>query len=396
MIHVQWVGTRSWAVLLVASALAGCGGGGGGNDRPSGPGQDPPPAPVGQLRFSANTLTIDEAAGTLTVTVERTGGSNGAVTVSMSTANGSATVGQDYDAFSSTVNFANGDATPKTITLRVLDDELDEPNETFAVALSNPTGGATLADAGQLTVTITDDDEVPVATTLGIGYQVKKLAFTWASAVGATFYRLMEKTPANPDFVQRGANIPATGTTARLQIPVHLFNWPPGSAATQYRLDVCNAAGCAASNIVSPESAGSALTTGYLKSLDTADQQFLGWSTAVSGDGKTVALGAFLADEGAGAVYIYSAPAPGTAPLTEPALLRQPVKLSPPVEGGAGFGSSVALSANGDFLFVGAMFESTEAIESGAVFVYRRIDGVWTLDATIKASDPGERDNFGE
>ena len=77
------------------------------------------------------------------------------VTVNFATANGTATAGSDYQATSGTLTFAPG-TTSQTLTVPVLGDTLDEPNETFTVTLSNPTN-ATLATA-QATGTIVDDD----------------------------------------------------------------------------------------------------------------------------------------------------------------------------------------------------------------------------------------------
>ena len=67
------------------------------------------------------------------------------VTVGYATANGTATAGQDYTATTGTLTFAPGETT-KTITVAVTGDTAVEPNETFTVTLSNPTG-ATLVTA---------------------------------------------------------------------------------------------------------------------------------------------------------------------------------------------------------------------------------------------------------
>jgi hypothetical protein len=78
--------------------------------------------------------------------------------VAYATANGSATAILDYLAESGTVTFVPGDVS-ETITITVVGDPLDEPNETFVVNLSAPVE-ATIADA-QGTGTILDDDGPP-------------------------------------------------------------------------------------------------------------------------------------------------------------------------------------------------------------------------------------------
>jgi hypothetical protein len=79
-----------------------------------------------------------------------------AVGVTFATANGSATAGSDYQATSGALTFAPGETT-KTVTVLVNGDRVGEPNETFLVNLSQPSGGAVIAD-GQGIGTIMDDE----------------------------------------------------------------------------------------------------------------------------------------------------------------------------------------------------------------------------------------------
>ncbi|MGQ0845323.1 MAG: Calx-beta domain-containing protein [Sporichthyaceae bacterium] len=87
------------------------------------------------------------------------------VTVSYATANGSAIAGSDYTARTGTVTFDPG-AISATISVDVLGDTVEEPNETFAVNLTNPSG-VSIAD-GAATGTINDDDSVAVLPTVSI------------------------------------------------------------------------------------------------------------------------------------------------------------------------------------------------------------------------------------
>ena len=78
------------------------------------------------------------------------------VTVAYATADGTATQPADYAAAGGSLTFAPGE-TAKSVAVAVQGDLLEEANETFGLALSNPSG-ATLGTA-QGTGTIVDDDQ---------------------------------------------------------------------------------------------------------------------------------------------------------------------------------------------------------------------------------------------
>lgn len=103
-------------------------------------------------------------------TITLSAASGQTVSVGFATADGSAVAGSDYVAGSGTASFAPGVVT-QTVVVSVSGDQLDEPDETFLVNLSNPTN-ATIGD-GQATATITDDDAPPslsvADTTVGEG-----------------------------------------------------------------------------------------------------------------------------------------------------------------------------------------------------------------------------------
>src|SRR5262249_34267314 len=116
----------------------------------------PTPQP-GTLQFSNATYAVNESGGTATITVTRTGGSDGSVTVHYATSDCTATAGSDYTAVSGTLTFAAGE-TSKTFTVPILDDTPAEANDTVNLTPSSPTGGATLGSQATATLTIQDDD----------------------------------------------------------------------------------------------------------------------------------------------------------------------------------------------------------------------------------------------
>ena len=119
------------------------------------------------LELSIGDASVDEGdsgSTTLdfTVTLDRT--ATETVTVDWETSDGTATAGTDYTAGNGTLTFSIGDSS-KTVSVTVAGDNVDEPNETFTVTLSNASSGATIGD-GTATGTITDDDATPKVTLL--------------------------------------------------------------------------------------------------------------------------------------------------------------------------------------------------------------------------------------
>src|SRR6202012_795035 len=65
----------------------------------------PPPTRPGSLAFSRTGFSVAENAGHATIVVQRTGGSDGAVSVQYATANGTATSGTQYRSASGTLSW---------------------------------------------------------------------------------------------------------------------------------------------------------------------------------------------------------------------------------------------------------------------------------------------------
>ena len=111
----------------------------------------------GEPGFSVAAATADEGARAIafTVTLSPPRESREAA-VSWSTSDGTATAGTDYVAASGFLTFAPGQ-TESVVVVLVLDDAVDEVDETFTVTLRNPIN-ATVARAAA-SGTIVDDDE---------------------------------------------------------------------------------------------------------------------------------------------------------------------------------------------------------------------------------------------
>jgi uncharacterized repeat protein (TIGR01451 family) len=118
---------------------------------------------AGGVEFAADDFSVNEGAGSATVTVKRVGGSYGSATVDYATtASGTATAGVDYTPASGTLTFAPG-VRSRTFTVPVTQDAVDEDTESVGLALSNPGAGAGLGTRSSATLNILDDDGSPEA-----------------------------------------------------------------------------------------------------------------------------------------------------------------------------------------------------------------------------------------
>jgi hypothetical protein len=107
-----------------------------------------------------------------------------------------------------------------------------------------------------------------------------------------------------------------------------------------------------------------------------------GYSVALSADGNTALVGAPVANNGVGVTWVFTRSA-GVWTQQGPELTGD----APTV--GAQFGYSVALSADGNTALIGALGDNFFA---GAAYVFTRSSGVWTQQGPkLTPSDPSER-----
>ncbi len=109
--------------------------------------------PAGELAFRVANDTIQEDEGTVTITVVRSNGSAGVVTVDYTTSDGTGQAGVDYTAASGTLTFPDG-VTTQTFTVPLLDNPNATTPVTVTLMLSHPTGGSTLGSQATATLTI--------------------------------------------------------------------------------------------------------------------------------------------------------------------------------------------------------------------------------------------------
>jgi photosystem II stability/assembly factor-like uncharacterized protein len=118
---------------------------------------------AGSVQFSVSSIQIIEDIGAITVSVVRTGGVVGNLTVDYSTADGTAIAGQDYTSASGTLTFT-GAETSKTIQIPISDDATTETDEIFTVTLRNPSSLESLGSPSILSVTVHDRTTTPLVS----------------------------------------------------------------------------------------------------------------------------------------------------------------------------------------------------------------------------------------
>ena len=260
---------------------------------------------------------------------------------------------------------------------------------------------------------------------LTVSAGLKQLRFSWAAVPGASTYRVSYNADGVSGFVPVSTTSNnLTATTYNWDIPVHRINWPKA----QFLLEACDARACVPSANVSAVSVMLG-AIGYFKASNTGGSDWFGTSVALSADGNTLAVGALYEDgaktgvthgapdetaapndaltTGSGAVYVFTRSA---------ALWTQQAYVKASNTGDSDlFGASLALSADGNTLAVGAYQESsantgvtpgapseTDAPNSalgsgsGAAYVFTRsAAALWTQQAYVKASNTGLDDHFG-
>jgi hypothetical protein len=122
--------------------------------------------------FSAATYTVNELAGTVTITVVQ-GGLSAGGTVVYATSDGTAVAPTDYTATTNTLTFTAGQAS-QTFTVPIIHNNVNKGPTTVHLALV-PGGGAALGSQDTATLTITEGDTPPEKKQrcgLGTGFAV--------------------------------------------------------------------------------------------------------------------------------------------------------------------------------------------------------------------------------
>ena len=272
--------------------------------------------------------------------------------------------------------------------------------------VSSGTGSIGNLNITNVAITCLTPPAAPVAT-VSYNRNPNQVILNWTLVPGATYYTISKDPTGSAGYSPIcQANSP-TATTC-----IDVFTKLTEFITASYKVSACNAAGCNAS---APIAGFTTQTIQYIKASNTAAGDWFGFSLALSEDGSTLAVGAFgeasaatgingnQADNSAqhaGAVYVYTR---SGSTWSQQAYIK-----ASNTNANDWFGYSVALSADGSTLAVGAYGEASattgingnqadnSAPEAGAVYVYTRSGSTWGQQAYIKASNTNANDWFGQ
>jgi len=111
----------------------------------------------GAISFTQDEISFAENQQTAEVSVARDGSSQGEISVNYQLESGTALMDQDFHQASGTLTWQDGDNSNKTIAISLIDDNIDESDESFVVTLSS-VDGSRLGTNSEITITINDDD----------------------------------------------------------------------------------------------------------------------------------------------------------------------------------------------------------------------------------------------
>lgn len=253
------------------------------------------------------------------------------------------------------------------------------------------TNGTGTASANVTNIAISCADTVaPPTLSLSVP-TIRTLRFSWTAVPGIKRYKLFEDpTGESQVFTQVGADIDASTTSLDRIVPLHL------RVNASYFVQACAETRCIASDEVTASGPLIEAVRYFKAERPQPDDQF-GFAVALSGDGRTLAIGApFEVDENgvvpeAGAVYVFVS-SDGSSWELDTRLEA----FSPQTR--EHFGHAVALNSAGSILAVGGPDRDGSAgtvANTGAAYVFERSNGAWQQPHVLEIANATPDDSFG-
>jgi hypothetical protein len=148
-------------------------------------------ANYGEVSFNRSSYNVSGGAGNVSVSVVRSEGYDGPISVNYSSIDGSAVAGINYMPVNGMLEFGDNE-TIKTFPVQILTTNISNTTLSFSLALDNVSGGASLGSLNNTTIAISygiTPTPAPAFSILGIG-----LPFTGGNNSGLVQYPSTEKT----------------------------------------------------------------------------------------------------------------------------------------------------------------------------------------------------------
>ncbi len=127
---------------------------------------------AGAFFFDSPAQSVGGAEAFATIRVTRFDGTDGAVSVTYGTSDGTAVAGVDYVATTGSLDWPDGQGGTKTFQVPIIDNPERIVSATVNVALSDPTGGAVLGSPSSMLLTIVEDGSGVGIEYIGDGFFV--------------------------------------------------------------------------------------------------------------------------------------------------------------------------------------------------------------------------------
>jgi hypothetical protein len=223
----------------------------------------------------------------------------------------------------------------------------------------------------------------PAPTITVAATDIKQLQFDITPVSRANWYELWFRSNPGAHWTQYGRT-PAQRPRIRANTSVHLLDWKQA----RFYVKACNPGACTQSNEVGVD--GLQLEAiGYFKPATTQPNQFYGFHFAVSGDGKSMVV---VAGERIGgvdaraAIHVYRKTTSTSGWRLDARLFPNPHN-----QGATSTGDPLAISYDGNVIAWGNWRENGR---TGAVYLFKRSNNVWTQTQRIVGANTGG-DDFG-
>ena len=212
---------------------------------------------------------------------------------------------------------------------------------------------------------------------------IKTFRISWQSSTNADFYRVLEDPDGASGFTQISEDLDSS--TFIFDHSVALY----ARINSSYIVQSCNVSGCVDS-VEQSVSGTLENAIGYFKADEPFREDRFGNSVSLSGDGNTLVVGVIDGDRGAafaGGAYVFE--------RIDGRWQQQAFLQAESEDTIVRFGRSILLSDDGATLAAGAQIRDLTPpepggpngffipVESGIVFVFERIDGLWQQQASL-------------